>query len=79
MNFGPYPEKREIPSFVQKQSGEELALKLLRQHDALDALHKGGFQIETGLVLHADDAPKLAHGDILLLVHHIECVSKQQQ
>lgn len=40
MNFGPYPEKREIPSFVQKQSGEELALKLLRQHDALDALHR---------------------------------------
>ena len=40
MNFGPYPEKRELPSFVQKQSGEELALKLLRQHDALDALHR---------------------------------------
>lgn len=40
MNFGPYPEKREIPFFVQKQSGEELALKLLRQHDALDALHR---------------------------------------
>ena len=40
MNFGPYPEKREIPSFVQKQSGEELALKLLRQHDALDVLHR---------------------------------------
>ena len=40
MNFGPYPGKREIPSFVQKQSGEELALKLLRQHDALDALHR---------------------------------------
>lgn len=40
MNFGPYPEKRELPSFVRKQTGEELALKLLRQQDALDSLHQ---------------------------------------
>lgn len=40
MEFGSLPEKREIPSFVHKQSAEELAVKLIRQRSELEAKHK---------------------------------------
>ena len=40
MHFGPYPEKRDLPPFVKKLETEDLALKMLRQRNALDAEHK---------------------------------------
>lgn len=59
MNFGPLPDKRPVPDFVQKQSAEDLALRQLRQrgtlaaerHKALENAEKPGDRLAEQLAL----------------------------
>ena len=44
MNFGPLPDKRPVPDFVQKQTAEDLALRQLRQRGALAAERQKALQ-----------------------------------
>lgn len=39
MEFGPLPQKRELPPFVHEQSAEDVALKLIRLRNELEASH----------------------------------------
>lgn len=62
MDFGPLPQKRELPSYAQKQNPEELALSLVRQRGALAEKHR------KDLAAAGKEADRLAE-QLALLVH----------
>ena len=62
MEFGPLPQKRELPPFVHEQSAEDLALKLIRLRSELEASHMNELEAAR------KDADRLAE-QLALLVH----------